>query len=128
MSPIPMSQDDNRRYPRAPMRRRVWCEGEDVTLYVRTLNVSARGMFIRTSSPADAGRQFRVCFDDDDGTEVVADVKVRWSSDGADGEPGMGVEIVEFEKGSERYQQLVEQTLAEGDGLHHSKGPESDEK
>lgn len=109
-----MSSDDNRRYPRAPIRQRVWCEGDDVTLYVRTLNASERGMFIRTSSVPDEGRRLRITFEED-GVQVVADVRVRWiRPPDDDGEPGMGVEIVEFEQGAEAYRDLIERALAGG--------------
>lgn len=113
MNVSPMS-DDNRRHPRVPVRQRIWCEGEDITLYVRTLNASERGMFIRTANPAETGRRFRVSFDED-GQEVIADVEVVWSRQGSEvGEPGMGVEIVEFEKGSAAYRDLIERVLASG--------------
>ncbi|MFW6050329.1 MAG: PilZ domain-containing protein [Myxococcota bacterium] len=111
---LTLMSDENRRHPRVPIRQRVWCEGEDVTLYVRTLNASERGMFIRTANPAEAGRRLRVSFDGD-GNEVVADVQVVWSRQGDDGtEPGMGVEILAFEKGGEAYRHMVEQVREAG--------------
>jgi uncharacterized protein (TIGR02266 family) len=107
--------DDNRRHPRVPLRQRLWCEGRDVTVYVRTLNASEDGMFIRTASPAELGQGFRVSFELD-GAEVVADVKVVWSRAPANGaEPGMGVEIERFERGAEAYRRMIERARAEGE-------------
>lgn len=114
-----LTDDDHRRYPRVPVRQHVWCEGEDVTLYVRTVNASDNGMFIRTVSPGRAGRRFRVSFEDN-GSTVVADVQVVWSREPGQGaEPGMGVEIVAFAKGAEAYHEWIARVVAAGSSPGH---------
>ncbi|MFW5920405.1 MAG: PilZ domain-containing protein [Polyangiales bacterium] len=103
---------DKRRHHRTPIRQRLWCEGEDLTLYVQALNASAEGMFIRTPNPAEAGRRLRVSFRDAAGGRVVADVEVRWSRPAPGrGEPGMGVRIVGFEEGQKAYRRFVDRHL-----------------
>ena len=99
---------DHRRHPRFPIRQRVWCESERVTLYVQALNVSEGGLFVRTASPPQPGERFRMSFTDVDGTEVVATVEVVWRRDDvADHAPGMGVRIVNVEKGHEAFERFV---------------------
>jgi uncharacterized protein (TIGR02266 family) len=106
---------DNRRYPRAPFRHRVWCEAQDATVYVRALNASERGLFIRTASPEPEGRNLRISFEHE-GRRVAAKVQVAWSRPPANGaEPGMGVEIVDFEEGSDVYRELLERSRHDAD-------------
>lgn len=103
---------DKRRHRRTPIRQRLWCEGEELTLYVQALNASAEGMFIRTPNPAEAGRRLRVSFRDPVGGRVVADVEVRWTRPApGPGEPGMGVHIVAFEEGQKAYRRFVDRHL-----------------
>lgn len=103
---------EKRRHRRTPIRQRLWCEGEELTLYVQALNASAEGLFIRTPSPAEAGRRLRVSFRDPMAGRVVADVEVCWSRPGTSGgEPGMGVRIVAFEEGSHAYSRFVDRHL-----------------
>jgi len=90
----------------------VWCEGEDLTLYVTALNVSSGGMFVRTAKSLGVGHQFRVSFTDKAEGEVVADVEVAWG--GRDnGATGMGLKILDFLAGGEAYCRIVERQLAE---------------
>jgi uncharacterized protein (TIGR02266 family) len=110
-----MSDEDHRRSPRVLLHRRVWCEGQDVTLYVRALNASAEGMFIRTPKPLEAGGSVRISFDTEAG-HVVADARVVWSRPAANGtQPGMGVEIVRFEQGADAYRALLDGSAGEGE-------------
>ena len=99
---------DQRRHPRVPIRQRVWCEGQNVTLYVQALNVSEGGLFVRTANPPSPGHRFRVSFTDLEDDEVIATVEVMWSRGGAgDQQPGMGVRIVQFEKGQDAFERFV---------------------
>lgn len=106
--------EEQRRHPRVPIRQRVWCEGSDVTLYVQALNASRGGLFVRTASPADTGRQFRVSFSDLEDGEVVANVEVVWArhNGGDSGQPGMGVRILTFEKGADNFNRFVDRHLS----------------
>ena len=108
--------NEQRRHPRIPVRQRIWCEGSDVTLYVQALNVSHGGLFVRTASPAEIGRAFRVSFSDLEDGEVVAQVEVVWARrDNGSGQPGMGVRIVDFEAGAENYERFVNRRLSDDD-------------
>lgn len=108
--------NEQRRHPRVPVRQRVWCEGANVTLYVQALNVSRGGLFVRTASPAEIGRAFRVSFSDLEDGEVVAQVEVVWARrENGSGQPGMGVRIVDFESGAENYANFVNRQLSGGD-------------
>jgi uncharacterized protein (TIGR02266 family) len=105
-----MKDDENRRHPRFPIRQRVWCEGDQLTLYVQALNVSEGGMFVRTANPPETGERFKVSFVEGD-EEVVAEVEVVWTRAGpTDSQPGMGVRIVSFEKGESSFRRWVEST------------------
>lgn len=107
---------DQRRHPRVTVQQRVWCEGSEVTLYVQALNVSKGGLFVRTASPSGSGQRFRVSFSDLEEGDVVADVEVVWARrDNGGGQPGMGVRIVQFEKGAENYSRFVDRQLASGE-------------
>jgi hypothetical protein len=86
---------------------KVWCEGEDFTLLAETINVSKSGLFVRTSSPPPQGGELRVTIED---LGTVARVAVRWaraSSDQSRG--GMGLHILNFERGESAYEHFVEQ-------------------
>ena len=80
-----------------------------MTLYVQALNASEGGLFVRTANPPPAGAQFRVSFPDLEDEEVVATVEVMWSRRGAgeQQQPGMGVRIVEFERGRDAFERFV---------------------
>lgn len=103
---------DQRRHPRVPVRQRVWCEGHNVTLYVQALNVSEGGLFVRTANPPPVGGSFRVSFDDLQEGEVVLQVEVVWTREGTgDAQPGIGLRIVDFEKGAETFSEFVAKHL-----------------
>ena len=79
-----------------------------MTLYVQALNVSKEGLFVRTASPPSIGERFRMSFTDESGAEVVATVEVVWRrEDAADHAPGMGVRIVNVEKGEAEFERFV---------------------
>lgn len=103
---------DQRRHPRIAIRQRVWCEGQNVTLYVQALNVSEGGLFVRTANPPTAGHRFRVSFTDLADEEVVATVEVMWSRRGSgDQQPGMGLRIVSFEAGSDVFARYIQEQI-----------------
>jgi len=103
------SMSDHRRNPRIPIRQRIWCEGDHVTLYVQALNVSTGGLFVRTANPPPPGQRFRVSFTDLEEGEVVAQVEVVWArQDSGEPLPGMGLRIMNFEKGAANFQRFVE--------------------
>jgi uncharacterized protein (TIGR02266 family) len=94
----------------------VWCEGERLTLYVQALNVSLGGVFVRTSNPPPPGERFRVSFTDLGEGEVVAAAEVAWVARGGDGQPGMGLRFVGFERGAADYERFVARCAVEAEG------------
>ena len=111
---------DRRGARRVPTRLRVWCEGDDFTLLSETGNVSHQGLFLRTSSTAPPAGPFRVTID---ALGVVASVQARWVQRGPEVTmPGMGVEIVAFERGASAFSDYVER-LGTRSGEHNLSWP-----
>ena len=104
---------DNRRHPRITVRERVWCEGDEVTLYVQVLNASAEGLFVRTANPPPVGERLRVSFPGLEHGEVVAWAQVVWvRASGGAAPPGMGLQIVRFERGLDAFGRFVAERLS----------------
>ncbi|MGI5864184.1 MAG: TIGR02266 family protein [Myxococcales bacterium] len=94
---------NRRRYPRAALRSRCWCETDDITLYARAMNVSEGGMFIRTYAPLQRGSPAKLRFQVDPGCEVAADAVVVWVREAAEPEhavPGMGLQFTTIDEAS----------------------------
>lgn len=85
----------------------VWCEHDEFTLYLHTLNISREGMFVRTATPLPLGAAFTIVMEEPD---VAARVRVSWVRDtGSSAYAGMGLSIVGFERGEKAYQRFVQQ-------------------
>src|SRR6185503_3139329 len=97
--------EDGRRHHRVPMRARVWCEGEGLTLYVPALDVSAGGLCVRTSRPFAQGQKVRLGVSGPEG-EAVLRARVAWSRDDDDA-PAMGLEVIDFVRGREVFEALL---------------------
>jgi len=106
-----MSSHEARRSPRFPLRRRVWCEADHVTLYLQSLNISAGGLFLRTATPLPAGTRARVALRIDD-TEIVADVEIVWVAPPGAAVPGMGLKLLEIRQGGEALAHLLSKVAA----------------
>lgn len=103
--------DEHRQHPRVPVRERVWCEGDHVTLYVQALNFSAGGLFVRAPSPPEPGERLRVTFAAEDGP-IVARTEVVWRKGTRGDDPGgMGLRILGFDEGEERFSEFVARHL-----------------
>ena len=114
---------DRRVARRIAARLRVWCEGDEFTLLSETANVSRRGLFLRTASTLPPPGPFKVTID---ALGVVASVVARWSVRGPDvATPGLGVEIVSFERGGPAYGEYVER-LSSRSGEHRISWPPSE--
>jgi uncharacterized protein (TIGR02266 family) len=89
---------------------RVWCEGDNVTLFGRVGNLSEGGLFVHTGTPFDAGMRAGVRLKDEGtGGELAASVMVVWSRELGDGQPaGMGMK---FEPFDERLAQSIRELL-----------------
>lgn len=90
---------------RIPLRARVWCEDEEVTLYVPTVDVSDGGMCVRTGRAFEEGRQVRIGLSGPEG-EAVATARVAWSRP-AMKTPATGLKLEEFVRGREVYARMV---------------------
>jgi hypothetical protein len=112
---------DRRGDKRVIARLRVWCESEDLTVLSETTNLSQGGLFLRTSSTRPPG-PFKVTIDDID---VVALVEPRWEQPGSELSPhGIGVRIVQFERGEAAYHGYVDKLSARS-GEHRLNWPAS---
>ena len=90
---------------RIPLSARVWCEDEEVTLYVPAVDVSERGMCVRTGRPLEEGRRVRVGMSGPEG-EAVATARVAWSRPTRD-TPSAGLHIEEFLRGRDAFERMV---------------------
>ncbi|MGE0786474.1 MAG: PilZ domain-containing protein [Sandaracinaceae bacterium] len=110
-----MTEDDGfrPRPPRATCRARVWCEDEDVTLYVRAMDVSEGGLCVRTARPFHEGQTVRVGISGSQG-DAVAEARVAWSRPERS-TPAMGLQLVRFERGAAVYEAIVSGALRRAD-------------
>jgi uncharacterized protein (TIGR02266 family) len=99
-----MSGADRRRWTRAPVIARCWCEDGEVTLYSTLGNLSEGGVFVRTFAPLPKGREARVRFQLSDGRKLEAGATVMWRRDAiAEGLPiGMGLQFTRIDPDSLR--------------------------
>jgi len=98
---------ERRRQRRVFANLKVWCEGEDFTLLAHTQNLSAQGLFVRTSSVPPRNDRFKISIEE---LGTVADVELRWiRKDGSSARSGMGLVITTFHKGQGEYESFVEQ-------------------
>lgn len=92
---------DNRKHERVDARLRCWCEGENVTFYARMGNISEGGLFLRTSTPLEAGSEAVIRFETRDANEVLARARVVWTRrDGNGHPPGMGLVFEHIDQGA----------------------------
>ena len=92
-------------HARIPLRARVWCEDDEVTLYVPTVDVSDGGMCVRTGRTFEEGRQVRVGFSGPEG-DAVATARVAWSRPSRQ-TPATGLQLEEFVQGREVFAKMV---------------------
>jgi uncharacterized protein (TIGR02266 family) len=120
----------SQRYPRAELRRKVSLKFKEFQGFVNEYseNVSAGGMFIRTSSPQPVGTvfDFELTLGDDytliHGLGEV--VWVRERDEGFDRPPGMGVRFLSLDPGSRRLiDRMVAERLARGGGSGPARDP-----
>jgi len=96
------------------MSQPCWCESDQATLYVKMVNASEGGVFLRTATPLDVGQRARLVFYSPEvGDEVVAEVEVvRTAAEqfGSGRLPGMGLRFLSFEKNGDRFLHLLRGT------------------
>ena len=79
-----------------------------MTLYSRVVNASRNGAFIRTATPLRPGDVARLVWNSPDGEVVVARAEVVWSRErGGVDQSGMGLRLLDFERGSETWEDLL---------------------
>ena len=114
---------DRRIAKRTTARLKVWCEGDDFTLLAETVNVSRRGLFVRTSSAPPPSGRFKLTIAE---LDTVADVEVRWTRGNREaGRGGMGVEIMAFERGGKAFEDYVDKNSSRS-GEHKLTWPPSE--
>lgn len=84
----------------------MWCEDGSVTLYVRAVDVSERGICVRTAAPFEAGRTLRLGLSGPSG-DAIAEARVAWSNMERS-TPAMGLEVTRFERGEGVFDAIVE--------------------
>ena len=87
----------------------LWCEGQGDAAQAR--NISRSGMFIVAEQPREVGELFTVAFEGDEGA-IEVKMEVMWSGERKeDGQAGMGLRIVAFDKGEDAYERFVSRHL-----------------
>lgn len=90
---------ENRKHMRVMSRLRCWCEGDNVTVYASIGNLSEGGIFLRTSTPLEAGSRATLRFGSEHLVEMVA--RVVWVFAGDQGAPGgMGLAFEALDEGT----------------------------
>lgn len=101
--------EEKRQHARFATRLRVWCEGDDVTLFGRVGNLGEGGLFVHTGTPFTQGARARVRLKDlGTGGEVQAHATVVWSRrTGASFPAGMGLRFDANPELSEEIRRLI---------------------
>jgi uncharacterized protein (TIGR02266 family) len=101
--------DEKRKHARFVTRMRVWCEGDNVTLFGRVGNLGEGGLFVHTGTPFAQGARARVRLKDlGTGGEVQAQATVVWSrTPGTPLPAGMGLQFDTSDGLSEEIRQLL---------------------
>jgi len=109
---MPDAGRDRRRSTRVHLNRRVWCEGETLTLYVPAVNASEGGLFLRTATPLPKGKIAKIDLELEGGGSVSAEVEVVWTRPPRTPDPtvpGMGVRILRITKGADAFARFLEE-------------------
>ncbi|MBX3272928.1 MAG: PilZ domain-containing protein [Sandaracinaceae bacterium] len=106
--------DRRRGAGRIPLRTKVWCEDEGVTLYVPALDVSDDGICVSTGRTFEVGARLSVGVRGPEG-EAVATARVAWSRP-TRATPATGLQIEGFVRGRDVFDRLVERARREAQG------------
>ena len=91
---------------RIPLSARVWCDDEEVTLYVPAVDVSDGGICLRTSRRFETGRRVRLGICGPEG-EAVISARVVWSRPSDEHTPATGLSLEGFERGCDVFERMV---------------------
>jgi type IV pilus assembly protein PilZ len=99
LEPDPMpKRDDRRGYDRFEVEWAVDCIAEDTFLYASITNISAMGIFVKTTEPLTVGTRLIMAFLPPGAEPFKLEGEVAWINalrpDGDNPNPGMGVRFV----------------------------------
>jgi type IV pilus assembly protein PilZ len=90
--------DERRSYDRFDVEWAVDCVADDTFLYASISNISAMGIFVRTTDPASVGTRLMLTFEPPGYESFKLEGQVAWINavrpDGDNPNPGMGVRFV----------------------------------
>jgi type IV pilus assembly protein PilZ len=98
--PVP-SRDERRSYDRFDVEWAVDCIADDTFLYASIANISAMGIFVKTTDPAVVGTRLVLSFEPPGYESFKLEGQVAWinavRADGDNPNPGMGVRFVNLQ-------------------------------
>jgi type IV pilus assembly protein PilZ len=99
LEPDPMpKRDDRRSHDRFDVEWAVDCVAEDTFLYASIANISAMGIFVKTTDPLPVGMTLMMSFEPPGYEPFKLEGQVAWvnalRADGDNPNPGMGVRFV----------------------------------
>lgn len=96
---------ERRRFPRAEIQRRLWCEKEGLTLLVQTRNISRGGLCVASVVQPPEGTRFLITYQRSDGETLLVPVEVIWHrSRSRRSRPDVGLRFLSEEEGQELYE------------------------
>jgi type IV pilus assembly protein PilZ len=108
--PDPMPRDERRCYDRFDVEWAVDCIAADTFLYASIANISAMGIFVKTTNPRAVGARLMLSFEPPGYEPFKLEGQVTWvnllRADGDNPNPGMGVRFVNLRP--EERERLVE--------------------
>jgi type IV pilus assembly protein PilZ len=109
-SPSATLADERRRHDRFDVEWAVDCVAADTFLYASIANISAMGIFVRTTDPAAVGTRLVLTFEPPGHEPFKLEGKVAWINavreNGDNPNPGMGVRFVNLQP--DQRERLVE--------------------
>lgn len=111
LEPDPMpKRDDRRSHDRFDVEWAVDCVAEDTFLYASIANISAMGIFVKTTDPLPVGTTLMMSFEPPGYEPFKLEGEIAWvnrvRADGDNPNPGMGVRFVNLRP--EERERLVE--------------------
>lgn len=104
------ASDERRSHDRFDVEWAVDCVGDDTFLYASIANISAMGIFVKTTDPATVGTRLVLSFEPPGYESFKLEGAVAWinavRADGDNPNPGMGVRFVNLQP--EQRERLVE--------------------
>src|SRR6478735_3577036 len=103
VAPLPVGDADRRRAPRMLIDLEVDYASEENYLFAYITDISATGIFVRTTTPEQPGTHLNLRFrPDDEGPQIEVEGEVIWINPFRPGapdnlHPGMGIRFVELD-------------------------------